>query len=551
MPSISRSSSSTSHPNKPQSLSNSPSASSLNLDPAPSSTSATPDSADPHDETKFKQLLAVLKKAIGVKDMGAMRLSLPAHLITPVGNLEYWCYLDRPDFFAAINDSDDDLERMLAVLRWTLTKDCKFVHGPLCKPYNSVLGEQFRCIYDVAPVKVDPDSGDLLVFDTPSRAASPTDPADSTCKRPASFRTTSSSTALDSEDTGPLRDENRTSSSLATSVNNKPSSSARVVFLNEQVSHHPPISCFWYEARTKLEDQTSPSKPLVIAHGVDQISAKFTGTSVKVFPGSMNKGIFIKLPNRNEEYEITHPTATVAGLIRASPYVVIADYTYITCRSPQKRRFRTMINYIDESWVGKAKFALEGVIYELEETENPNEWTKIKQVPSERIWCKFSGSWRGVVTYTIEQSRKSSGSNEQQSSSSKARELLNLGSLLPLPKTVKPQEKQTEMESRKFWSSLTSLIKAKNFPEATKVKQAIEQHQRDLSAKRKSSNQPFKPLIFHIEDNSDDDDNVPDPAKPTPDGYAKFSKPTLTPEGTTILEAEFEGIGYDQTPLDN
>jgi len=480
-----------------------------------------------------------------------MRLSLPAHLITPVGNLEYWCYLDRPDFFAAINDSDDDLERMLAVLRWTLTKDCKFVHGPLCKPYNSVLGEQFRCIYDVAPVKVDPDSGDLLVFDTPSRAASPTDPADSTCKRPASFRTTSSSTALDSEDTGPLRDENRTSSSLATSVNNKPSSSARVVFLNEQVSHHPPISCFWYEARTKLEDQTSPSKPLVIAHGVDQISAKFTGTSVKVFPGSMNKGIFIKLPNRNEEYEITHPTATVAGLIRASPYVVIADYTYITCRSPQKRRFRTMINYIDESWVGKAKFALEGVIYELEETENPNEWTKIKQVPAERIWCKFSGSWRGVVTYTIEQSRKSSGSNEQQSSSSKARELLNLGSLLPLPKTVKPQEKQTEMESRKFWSSLTSLIKAKNFPEATKVKQAIEQHQRDLSAKRKSSNQPFKPLIFHIEDNSDDDDNVPDPAKPTPDGYAKFSKPTLTPEGTTILEAEFEGIGYDQTPLDN
>jgi len=294
MPSISRSSSSTSHPNKPQSLSNSPSASSLNLDPAPSSTSATPDSADPHDETKFKQLLAVLKKAIGVKDMGAMRLSLPAHLITPVGNLEYWCYLDRPDFFAAINDSDDDLERMLAVLRWTLTKDCKFVHGPLCKPYNSVLGEQFRCIYDVAPVKVDPDSGDLLVFDTPSRAASPTDPADSTCKRPASFRTTSSSTALDSEDTGPLRDENRTSSSLATSVNNKPSSSARVVFLNEQVSHHPPISCFWYEARTKPEDQTSPSKPLVIAHGVDQISAKFTGTSVKVFPGSMNKGIFIK-----------------------------------------------------------------------------------------------------------------------------------------------------------------------------------------------------------------------------------------------------------------
>lgn len=42
------------------------------------------------DDTKLKQLLAVLKKAIGVKDLGAMRLSLPANLITPMGNLEYW-----------------------------------------------------------------------------------------------------------------------------------------------------------------------------------------------------------------------------------------------------------------------------------------------------------------------------------------------------------------------------------------------------------------------------------------------------------------------------
>ena len=28
-------------------------------------------------------------------------------------------YIDRPDFFAAMGESDDELERMLAVLRWT------------------------------------------------------------------------------------------------------------------------------------------------------------------------------------------------------------------------------------------------------------------------------------------------------------------------------------------------------------------------------------------------------------------------------------------------
>ena len=73
------------------------------------------------------------------------RLSLPASLLEPVPNLEYWNYLDRPDVFAAyvfpssiggpsltslirsINDSDDPFMRMIAVLRFTFTKDLKFI----------------------------------------------------------------------------------------------------------------------------------------------------------------------------------------------------------------------------------------------------------------------------------------------------------------------------------------------------------------------------------------------------------------------------------------
>ena len=60
-------------------------------------------------------------------------------------NLEYWHYLDRPDIFAAyvvlpcraliascdshrsINDSDDAFERMIAAVRFTFTKDLKFI----------------------------------------------------------------------------------------------------------------------------------------------------------------------------------------------------------------------------------------------------------------------------------------------------------------------------------------------------------------------------------------------------------------------------------------
>ncbi|KAH9822204.1 hypothetical protein DFH28DRAFT_1103683 [Melampsora americana] len=501
-------------------LINNHSAPNLPTNPDVNSTEPHNDSSD-SDDTKLKQLLAVLKKAIGVKDMGAMRLSLPANLITPMGNLEYWCYLDRPDVFAAIDQSDHPLERMLAVLRWTFTKDSKFIHGPICKPYNSVLGEQFRCLFDVNPAKTDSKTGKLEVFETVAQST-PTSPAEivspmgSQQRRPSHTDSLASSTHTH---------EVRSISTIATTVSGsscKPdhNKKARVVFLNEQVSHHPPISCFWYESRpiSRNESDGSESSSNVIAYGVDQISAKFTGTSVKVFPGPMNKGIYVKLPRRDEEYEITHPTATITGLLRASPYVVISDYTYITCRGAgSQERFRTMISYTEESWIGKARFALEGIIFLTKSEDEISEWTKLKHVPAERIQCRFHGTWRGEIYYTLT------------AEPSETKLLIDLTQLNPLPKIVKPEQNQTSKESRKFWSELTNLIKSKNYSEATKVKQIIEQNQRDLAGKRKEGIQSnFETELFEIDTNE----------------YLEYSKPLLKSTGKEVLEAEFKAIGY-------
>jgi len=102
---------------------------------------------------------AVLKKTIGVKDLASLRLSLPSNLLTPEGNLSYWHYLDRPDLFAVIGESDDALERMKSVLRWScrlssigmpqalksyeidmndcsVSKDVRFAKGKVVKPYS-------------------------------------------------------------------------------------------------------------------------------------------------------------------------------------------------------------------------------------------------------------------------------------------------------------------------------------------------------------------------------------------------------------------------------
>lgn len=115
----------------------------------------------------------------------------------------------------------------------------------------------------------------------------------------------------------------------------------RVVFLTEQISHHPPASDYYF---------TAPEKG-VEAFGVDQISAKVSGTSgwhsfhsgqwlrlgcfdaslfaaVRITPGSMNKGIFISITSGHgagEEYHVTHAAAHVNGILRGNFYATMTD----------------------------------------------------------------------------------------------------------------------------------------------------------------------------------------------------------------------------------
>lgn len=56
---------------------------------------------------------------------------------------------------------------------------------------------------------------------------------------------------------------------------------------------------------------------------------------------------------------MTHPTATVAGLLRASPYATIADNTYVVCRGTaedKKERLCALIHYVEEVRVSTETF---------------------------------------------------------------------------------------------------------------------------------------------------------------------------------------------------
>merc|ERR1712230_289672 len=138
--------------------------------PTPATTPADNQLQD--DSSKLRTFLSLLRKFIGVTDIANVRFSLPSQLLEPIPNLEYWHYLDRPETFASIGTSDDDVGRMLEVLRFWFTKDLKYVKGKPCKPYNSVLGEFFRCNWEL--------NADAGAFTDPAKAPpqAPADPLD-------------------------------------------------------------------------------------------------------------------------------------------------------------------------------------------------------------------------------------------------------------------------------------------------------------------------------------------------------------------------------------
>jgi hypothetical protein len=255
----------------------------------------------PDEGSKFKTFISILRRFIGVSDLAAVRFSLPAHLLEPTPNLEYWGYLDRPETFISIGDSDEPLGRMLGALRFWFTKDLKYIKSKPVKPYNSVLGEFFRCNWEVDDTLPEPQH-------LPSA--------------PGSSASSVKSTVVKTE--VPAKKK------------------VRISYLTEQTSHHPPVSAFYIDC---------PEKG-IIARGYDQLSAKFTGTSIRVTAGSHNLGIYITLKDRgNEEYQLTHPAAYLGGFLRGEVTVSEAHRAGILivgscrfaqryCRGPMLRHLR-------------------------------------------------------------------------------------------------------------------------------------------------------------------------------------------------------------------
>jgi hypothetical protein len=161
----------------------------------------------------------------------------------------------------------------------------------------------------------------------------------------------------------------------------------RVSYLTEQTSHHPPVSAF---------NVTCPEKGIT-ARGFDQITAKFTGTSVKVLPGEHNMGIFITLEKRDgETYQLTHPAAHLGGLLRGALSVSVSEFAYITC---PKTKIKVILHYVEEGWLGRTTNKIDGVVFKYD-PENDDK-SRVQDVPDEDVLARLSGPWKEKVVFTL------------------------------------------------------------------------------------------------------------------------------------------------------
>ncbi|OIW26454.1 hypothetical protein CONLIGDRAFT_472984 [Coniochaeta ligniaria NRRL 30616] len=440
------------------------------------------------DTSKLRTFLSILRKFMGVTDLASVRFSLPSQLLEPTPNLEYWNYLDAPNAFIAIGTSDEPLDRMLEVLRFWFTKDLKYAKGKPCKPYNSCLGEFFRCNWETEDDA--PKISTAALTSAPGSGASSTHSGKLAAPKGLGLGSAGASTVSVPQ-------------TAAT-----PKHPIRISYLTEQTSHHPPVSAFYISC---------PEKGLH-ARGYDQITAKFTGTSIKVMPGEHNLGIFITLEKRdNEEYQLTHPAAHLGGLLRGALSVTVGEQAFISCR---RTKLKAILRYYDEGWTRSIN-KVEGIIFRYDPDNDDK--VNIKDVPEEDILVRLGGAWKEKIIFTLGPKPVDSHPPEKQTT------IIDIAPLSVAPKSLPPEDKQLGNESLTLWGGVTRAIHSKQFSKATQLKQELEEAQREKAREREKTGEEWKPVFFTA---------VTD----------KGGRPQLTEKGREVLKLAQEGV-WDIKPI--
>nr|XP_023024063.1 oxysterol-binding protein-related protein 9 [Leptinotarsa decemlineata] len=330
--------------------------------------------------------------------MDLTKVVLPTFILERRSLLEMYAdYFAHPDMFLKIADIKDPRDRMVQVVRWYLSSYHAGRKSSVAKkPYNPVLGEIFRCHWDVP--NADIGTNDTLAEDGPVPW----------CKK------------------------------------------SQLVFVAEQVSHHPPISAFYAEHYNRR----------ICFNAHVYTKSKFLGLSVCVY--NIGQGI-VNVIDYDEEYFLTFPNGYGRSILTV-PWIELGGTVTIGC---PKTGYNCTIEFITKPFYGNKKNRITAEVFGPEE---------------KKPFLTVSGEWNGVMEYKW--------------TDKEIEEQVDVNTLHIIKKQVKPISQQEENESRRLWKEVTAGLKFNEIDRATNAKQTLEQKQRDEAKERKESGNEWQTRLF-------------------------------------------------------
>ncbi|CAH7688287.1 hypothetical protein PPACK8108_LOCUS23230 [Phakopsora pachyrhizi] len=259
-------------------------------------------------------------------------------------------------------------------------------------------------------------------------------------------------------------------------------------YVAEQVSHHPPVSAFYY---------ASPDNQIEI-WGDLRPKSKFLGNSAATIMEGTSKLLF---GDRKEDgvYKITMPNMYARGILFGKMILELGDESKVQNETNQ---IFCDVEFKTKGFFGGEYNAIGGKVRD-----------------KSGVVGEIFGKWNEVMEL-----RRTKGKTELMFDASKAQ---------VTQKTVLPESEQDWNESRRLWSRVTRAIKKKDLDLATEAKTAIEDFQRDRAREREEKGERWEPVFFKLVDEEwKPKFELPDDCKEGTDLISKFifdhhtSKPT-------------------------
>lgn len=225
-------------------------------------------------------------------------------------------------------------------------------------------------------------------------------------------------------------------------------------YIAEQVSHHPPVSAYYYVS----------GENNLLVYGDLRPKSKFLGNSAATLMGGQTNIVLLDRPE-DGEYRISMPNMYARGIMFGRMVLELGDTSEVA--------------NANTNLSSEVEFKVKGYF-----TGTYNAIAaKVQQ--SGKTIGELTGKWSDQMEYKNLLTNKSAV-------------IFDANNAPSVQKEVPPLENQEANESQRLWAKVTEGIKSKNMDMATEAKTSIEEAQREKARQREASGQSWSPHFFTL-----------------------------------------------------